>query len=137
MNDITPPPVRNHIKLHTTIKRSGQVVNHQPEDAIENNRTIIVIGSNDKEKYFDCTILEHQCAAMLIACCPPPLKSFIEMKVEDLHNRQVHINTDVGTIQAVVLCGYPQESGSTCVCSNFIDALEVKMWGLPLILPHP
>ena len=55
------------------------------EDAIENGHTVIVIGSDDKEKHFDRITLEHQCAAMLIAGFPP--KGFIEIKVEDLHDR--------------------------------------------------
>ena len=105
------------------------------EDAIKNDRTIIVIGLDDKEKYFDCITLEHQCPAMLIAGCPP--EGFIEMKAEDLHNRQVHIITDVGTFLAVFLCDFFQGSSSACVISNFVGTLEVRMWGLPLTIPSP
>ena len=51
------------------------------EDAIENDRVIVAIGTNDKGKYFDRITLKYQCAAMLIAGCLQ--QGFFKMKAED------------------------------------------------------
>ena len=71
------------------------------EDAIENTNTILIIGSDDKEKYFDRITLEYQCGAMLVAGCPA--EGYVEMTAEDLTGHKVHILTDMGTVDAVFL----------------------------------
>ena len=92
---------------------------------------------DDKEKYFDRLTMEYQCGAMVVAGCSK--EGYVEMTAEDLHQRDVHIITDMGTVDAIFKCGLPQGSDTVCVRSNFIDRLEVAMWNLslPPLPQHP
>ena len=95
------------------------------EDAIENNRQIIII-SEDEEKFFDRVGKEIQIAAL--RCAGFHEHGHVEIKTDDMTQRKYLIVTRQGKIWAKYDIGLPQGSFLSVVIANYITGDKIKAW---------